>query len=109
MVVLFRRNLNAASLARFNEIYRNKLKEGYCVVFTISSPITECKLCKGYLSDHDLGKTIEMDLESEEVIWNNITPKIELIYANRLNGLRSSMEDLALFDQFMKFIQYHGS
>lgn len=103
---IFEGNLNAASLARFNEIYRNKLKEENIVsVFLRYHPqLQNANYVRDISPVIDLGKTIEMDLESEEVIWNNITPKNRThIRKSIKNGVTIKHgKDLALFDQFME-------
>jgi len=98
--------LDTESLNRFNEIYRNKLKEENIVsVFLRYHPqLQNANYMRNTSTVIDLGKTIEMDLKSEEVIWNNITPKNRTAIRKSIkNGVSIKHgKGLSLFEKFME-------
>lgn len=74
---IFEGKLDAESLRKFEGIYRDKLKDEniVSVFFRYHPQLQNANQIRSIINVIDLGKTIEMDLESEEVIWNNIIPK----------------------------------
>ena len=70
---IFEGILNAEVIERFNEVYSNKLKEENIIsVFVRYHPqLQNADLFRSVSNVIDLGKTIDMNLESKEVIWNN--------------------------------------
>jgi len=103
---IFEGNLNEDSIVRFNECYCNKLKEENIIsVFVRFHPqLQNADPLRIITQVIDLGKTIEMDLKSEEVIWNNIIPKNRTAIRKSIkNGVSIKHgKSLSLFDKFME-------
>ena len=108
---IFEGNINEDSIQRFNECYCIKLKEENIVsVFVRFHPqLRNAEPFRIISEVIDLGKTIEMDLKSEEVIWNNIIPKNRTAIRKSVkNGVSIKHgKDLSLFDKFMEI--YNGT
>lgn len=108
---IFEGNLDAESLNRFNKIFLNKLKEENIVsVFLRYHPqLQNANHVRSITNVIDLGNTIEMDLKSDEVIWNNITPKnrTHIRKAIKKGITIKHGKDFSLFEKFMDI--YNGT
>jgi len=97
--------LNAESLKRFNDVYNNKLKEENIIsAFIRYHPqLLNADSVRTLSPVIDLGLTIEMDLESEEVIWNNFIPENRNVIRKAIkNGISIYHgKELSLIDKFM--------
>ncbi len=103
---IFEGSLDDESFNKFDDIYRKKLKEENIVsVFLRFHPeLQNANDVRNISTVIDLGKTIEIDLKSDEIIWNNFTP------TNRTH-IRKSIKkgitvnhgkELSLFDNFIE-------
>ena len=74
---IFEGEVNAQKLKAFNEEYKTYMLEHNCVSnFVRYSPVLKNAESMSMVSQVlDLGKTIAMDLSSEDVIWKNINSK----------------------------------
>lgn len=108
---IFEGKLDAESLRKFEGIYRDKLKDENIVsVFYRYHPqLQNANQIRSITNVIDLGKTIEMDLESEEVIWNNITTKnrTHIRKAIKKGVTIKHGKDFSLFEKFMEI--YNGT
>jgi len=108
---IFEGNIDKDSIQRFNKCYCEKLKEENIIsVFVRFHPqLQNAESLRTISQVIDLGKTIEMDLKSEEVIWNNIIPKNRTAIRKSIkNGVSVNHgKGISLFDKFIEI--YNGT
>lgn len=108
---IFEGKLDAESLRKFEGIYRDKLKDENIVsVFLRYHPLLQnADYVRGISDIIDLGSTIAMDLESEEVLWKNVIPKnrTSIRKAIKRGVTIKHGKDLSLFEKFTEI--YNGT
>lgn len=108
---IFEGKLDSESLSKFEKIYFDKLKEEniVSVFFRYHPQLQNANHVRSITNVIDLGNTIEMDLKSDEVIWNNITPKnrTHIRKAIKKGITIKHGKDFSLFEKFMDI--YNGT
>lgn len=104
--VLFEGNIQEENLKAFWSAYVEKMKElnivdNFVRYHPVLANAVPMKVCSDVI---DLGKTVAMDLTSEEVIWTNIHSKNRnMIRKAEKNGIVIKHgQGLELFDEFIK-------
>lgn len=108
--VLFEGDTSEANLKAFWDAYVQKMKEENIVDnFVRYHPILTNAVPMKVVSDViDLGKTVAFDLESPEVIWQNIVPKNRnMIRKAEKNGIE--IHHAADLDLFKEFVQIYNA
>ena len=104
--VLFEDDLSEGNLQAFWKVYVTKMKEeGIVDNFVRYHPVLANAIPMKRISTViDLGKTVALDLTSEEVIWSNITSKNRnMIRKAEKNGIEiRHSKDLSLFADFKR-------
>lgn len=103
---IFEGNIDDIALEKFKESYTNNLiEENIVSVFIRFHPqLKNADYFRTISNVIDLGETIDMDLESEEIIKTNIIPKNRTAIRKAIKrGVTIEHgKDLPLFDSFMK-------
>lgn len=103
---LFEGNTNIEKLQQFDEEYKNLLvSEKIVSTFTRFHPqLSNADFFRSTSEVIDLGKTIEMDLTSEEIIWTNISSKNRNVIrgAEKKGVLIKRGKSIELFDRFIE-------
>lgn len=104
--VLFEGDTSEANLKTFWNAYVEKMKETNIVCnFVRYHPVLANAVPMKVVSEViNLGKTVAFDLESPEVIWQNIVPKNRnMIRKAEKNGIEiHHAADMSLFEEFVK-------
>lgn len=103
---IFEGSLDDESFNKFDDIYRKKLKEEniVSVLLRYHPQLKNANHVRNISKVIDLGNTIEMDLKSEKIIWNNIISKNRTAIRKSIkNGvLIKHGKDFSLFKKFME-------
>jgi hypothetical protein len=103
---LFEGDMVGDSLNRFNDLLRRKLEEEniISVLVRYHPQLQNAELFRPVTDIVDLGKTIEINLKSEDDIWNNMSPKNRThIRKSTKNGVTIKHgRDKILFEKFIE-------
>lgn len=103
---IFDGNVSAENIAIFDKSYRALLQsENIISVFVRFHPqIKNAEVLRGVVDIIDLGKTIEMDISTEEIIWKNISTKNRNVIrgATKKGVVIKKGRSLELFDKFIE-------
>lgn len=103
---IFDGNVSAENIAVFDKSYRDLLQsENIISVFVRFHPqINNAEVLRGVVDIIDLGKTIEMDVSTEEIIWRNISTKNRNVIrgATKKGVVIKKGRSLELFDKFIE-------
>ncbi len=102
---IFEGNVDSSSILKFNNVYCNEMKkENIVSAFVRYHPqLHNADYLRTTCQIIDLGKTIDIDLESKETIWNNMIGKNRTAIRKSVkNGVVIKHgKDFALFDEFI--------
>lgn len=103
---IFEGNVSAENIAIFDKSYRALLQsENIISVFVRFHPqMKNAEVLRGVVDIIDLGKTIEMDVSTKEIIWKNISTKNRNVIrgAAKKGVVIKSGKSPRLFDKFIE-------